>query len=220
MLLPEELIAAIDARVAFALQQSHAWGVVASRDSTVDAQVVFDGSALAVPVKVAADVDAFEGDRVAMAKVGRWWTVLGSMTRHWPTDAVAWQNQGSGSTASTTFANTPTTTAVTFTKRWDNTRVLAAMTGSAYVDTSATDIEFGLKFVDADGVVTTTAAIVSWLFDTTNAHRTKSDYKIVSGLAAGTYTVTAQWRHGATGGGTDSTFGYDVISFHVAEIGP
>jgi hypothetical protein len=221
MALTEDLIAAIDARVAWVLRESFAWGVVVSRDSTVDAQVVFDGSAIAVPVKVGGDVAAFGGERVAMVLVGNWWTVVASMTRHWPTDASARAAQTSGgTTSSTTFADLPDAVTATYIKRWDSTNTLAAMSGSAFTNTTATDIEFGLKFVDANGVVTASTGIATLLFDATSAHRTKSDWKLIPGLPAGVYTVTGQWRHGVTGGGTHTVNGYDTVSLHVAEIGP
>jgi hypothetical protein len=78
------VLQAIDQRVAQGEQTLLAMGTVSAWDQTspTDVQVTFDSTAIAVPCKVF-DVFVAEGDRVGLAKIGRWWTVVGSFTKRW-----------------------------------------------------------------------------------------------------------------------------------------
>lgn len=73
-----DLINVIDARIAQKSVERTAIGTVVARTSATDALVVMDGSQGSVPVKVAGNAPAHEGDRVYVAKFGRWWTVVGA----------------------------------------------------------------------------------------------------------------------------------------------
>lgn len=74
-----DLVALVDQRIRSNQYATSAVGVVASRSSVADADVVFDGSQGAIPVKIAADVIADEGDRVLLNRFGSWWVIVGSM---------------------------------------------------------------------------------------------------------------------------------------------
>lgn len=73
-----DLINVIDARIAQKSVERTVIGTVVARTSATDALVVMDGSQGSVPVKVAGNAPAHEGDRVYLVKFGRWWTVVGA----------------------------------------------------------------------------------------------------------------------------------------------
>lgn len=68
----------IDQRIQAALNPVTKAGTIVERDSSsATAMCVFDGSSLAVPVKVFAGVPAFEGSRVGLCRFGSDWVVVG-----------------------------------------------------------------------------------------------------------------------------------------------
>jgi hypothetical protein len=90
MTYPADLLSLIDERVAKGIQAAAesggaitgaAAGTVVYRTGATTCEVNFDGSMLAAPVKVLGDVEALEGDRVAMLRVGKDWTIMGTFSR-------------------------------------------------------------------------------------------------------------------------------------------
>src|SRR6266566_7499442 len=123
-MLDVDIIRAIDARINQLLPEAlTAMGTVSSLDSTVDANVTFDGSAVALPVKVSGDAEVQEGDRVCLVKFGTWWVIVGTLVRRWQAHAESMVVQSSGgNTSLSTFNDIPNLVSATFKKRWDETR--------------------------------------------------------------------------------------------------
>lgn len=76
-----EMVALIDERIREALTTETAAATVVTRTGNTTANVIFDGSALAVPVKVFGDVNVDAGDRVGLLRIGTDWTIIGAFTR-------------------------------------------------------------------------------------------------------------------------------------------
>ncbi|MFC0504213.1 hypothetical protein [Micromonospora costi] len=72
-----DLLKLIDARIEAYRQKQTATGTVQTRQSASRATVTFDGSALAVPVKVLGHVHVRENSRVTLARFGSEWVVVG-----------------------------------------------------------------------------------------------------------------------------------------------
>ncbi|WP_146605722.1 hypothetical protein [Micromonospora craterilacus] len=68
----------IDARIRAARDRQTAVGTVQASLSASRATVTFDGSALAVPVKVLAHASVQAGSRVALTRYGSEWVVVGA----------------------------------------------------------------------------------------------------------------------------------------------
>ncbi|MEU4367561.1 hypothetical protein [Micromonospora chersina] len=79
MALNSDLLALIDARIDQKLQRLTAVGTVVER-TTSSVMVLFDGSAVAVPVKGSSSVALAAGDRVGLAKFGTDWTVINNFS--------------------------------------------------------------------------------------------------------------------------------------------
>ncbi|MCX5066670.1 flagellar biosynthetic protein FliO [Micromonospora lupini] len=72
-----DLLRLIDARIESARDRATATGTVQERQSATRAAVTFDGSALAVPVKVLTHVQVRENSRVTLVRFGSEWVVVG-----------------------------------------------------------------------------------------------------------------------------------------------
>lgn len=75
----------IDAQIAKAAAKVTDTGTVTSVISTTRLMVMFNGSTVAVPVKVWTNVPVVAGDRVGLAKFGSDWVVIGGNTAPPPT---------------------------------------------------------------------------------------------------------------------------------------
>lgn len=76
MTLNDPTLDLIDARVNAAQERITGAGTMTSRTSATRAMVTFDGSAVAVPVKMGSAVLAEEGDRVGLIKFGSDWVIV------------------------------------------------------------------------------------------------------------------------------------------------
>jgi hypothetical protein len=72
------LLDLVDARVAAGRDRTTIMGTLSERTSATRAMVTFDGSSVAVPVKIFSDVTALEGDRVGLVRFGTDWVVVGT----------------------------------------------------------------------------------------------------------------------------------------------
>jgi hypothetical protein len=81
--LNSDLLDIIDARIASMMPRMSAVGTIIEWTPPA-AMVLFDGSTLAVPVKVFNDVDGRAGDRCGLMKFGHDWAVTGSFGARWP----------------------------------------------------------------------------------------------------------------------------------------
>jgi hypothetical protein len=81
MALAQDMIDLINEQIRASQTQLTSAATVVRRTGATTALVTFDGSALAVPVKVFGDVNIDEGDRVGLVRLGVDWTVVGTFTR-------------------------------------------------------------------------------------------------------------------------------------------
>jgi hypothetical protein len=211
----------VDARVAEALRNRlTAWGTVTNLLGQTDAMVTFDGSAVSVPVKLAGDVAAYEGDRVGLILIGRWWTVIAPLTRYWPGYAGDSKMQAVGSSTSSSMVDTPVVVQCTLVKRWSETRLRVGITGSAWLATAGKAARWGAHFTSPTHAPYD-IQVVDGYYDQSGMHLAWTDWATVpSGdLPAGTYTARVQWSN--TDGVTSiNTSAVDRVSLEVAEIAP
>lgn len=218
MILNSETISLIDQRIRAARDVDRAVGTVASVDaSLLRAAVTFDGSALAVPVKMAGGVNAQAGDRVALNRYGSDWVITATFAVRWPDDQGINVQMPVGTTTSATFVGLPGSPLFMFTKRWTPTRVRIDAHMQAYSTINTTTVVLGCRFNLAG--VDTDVHVVRWYWSEAFVHTSFSGTVRHAGLVAGTYTITPVWARWS-GGGTLSTNADDWLSFSVAEIGP
>jgi hypothetical protein len=211
------LMEVIDQRVAAGVARDTATGTVSARSTTgTGAQVVFDGSALAVPVKVAGGVHAFAGDRVALQRFGADWVVVVSFTPRGPSRATTGGALGFGTTTSVTYVDMPGPVQLAFTKWYDLTTVVARIEVAAYT-TGAGDTGVRYAVNMATGAGSTDYDVAHFFFNPGVQHLPVAGTAPITGLVAGVYTVTARWRRTA-GTGTLTVDSNDWLSMDLNEV--
>lgn len=206
-----DAIRVIDARIAAALRSDNQWGTVSERSDAANAQVVFDGSSSSIPVKVPGSLEAFAGDRVALIKVGTHWIIIHTMTQRLVNEVLNWSQMSVATTTSATASEMSPNLAMTFTKRWNQSGVIATVNLDVFWQSVTNNVaEFGLKFIGSSG--TWTYAIKRAPSNWVGAHEHPWGAKRISGgdtwgsglLPADTYEVRLTWRR-ISGTGTLST---------------
>lgn len=195
-------------------------GTVQSADpSAFRAMVIFDGTTIAMPVKVAGHVGCVAGDRVCLQRFGSDWVVMAAFALRWPGSAGINQVGQVGSTATNTFANMPGSPAYVFTKRWTSTRVKTWIEMTGYADTLGLIHEYGVLYTGG-----TTVKIGQFHNASTGGgadplQRHAFGHTIyISGMAAGTYTANLRWRRNPGAGGTWFQDADDWISAGSEEV--
>lgn len=219
------LVQAIDERVAAGEKTLLAMGTVAAWDPNLptDVMVTFDSSAVAVPCKVF-DLYVAEGDRVGLAKLDRWWTVVGTFTRRWRQvlGGTRWSGGGNLVTGLTTTELVIMTTASIFVPGGTQVQVSA---GVRLLETSAAGSNYIFRIRDGATVGGTQRGEYTWRSpDTTSGWNQYfwAGYDTASTPVVQTYCLTAQ-RIGATGfltmiaGGV--THNVHLIAYAVAPAG-
>lgn len=207
------MLEVIEQRIRALAQASLAVGTVMSVDTTaLRAAVTFDGSSLAVPVKMFGHVDAVEGDRVGLQKFGTDWVIVGAYARRWQAVGGVHQLSAGGTMSSTTYADLPGSPQFTFTKRWSTSAVLMGIVSEVLTDTANTKAVFGLEWVDGTGVTFNTYNL-AWL-EMVSAFNVGTIAGInagITGIPAGVWTVKGKWARwlgaGAIGQNTDIGIG-------------
>jgi hypothetical protein len=219
--LDADMIALIDQRVRSLGQTTRAAGTCVDRDTTgPGGQVVFDGSTVAMPVKVLGHVYVQPGFRCVLDKYGSDWVVTGSFA-----------GQGLGELNRVVFGSTNTTTSSTFidftdmgpstfTKGYDLTLVRMAITAACFVTVAGnTSARFGMRLTPQDPGSTYTAQdyTLPLLFHN-NVSSHQSAYYTIRALSipAGAYTVQMRWRRSG-GTGTINVDGNDVFVLEMDE---
>lgn len=214
-----DILAIIDQRIAAALASHNdtATGVVTSVDqSTLAAEVTFDPTGVAAPVKMLGHVVALEGDRVNLQRfggnktrserptderlsdrVGDWYIVGVTNARHTLASRSINQSTGAGQTTNSTWTAMPGSPQIAgFTKVLDTTAVIIAMTWSGFGDNIGTVVEWG---VTHDGGVTDSKLGDFQVANTTGAAFSDrqpglSGFRRFTGWTAGSYDLVFQWR--------------------------
>lgn len=212
----------IDERIRAAQSKERAFGTVATvSSSALRATVTFDGSSLAVPVKVFGGVDPAAGDRVTLDRYGSDWVITGTFAlRYLDQQGVNGQAPTDTTTAGLfeTYAGDPS---FQWTKRWDATRTRCEAHAAMYSTVNSTTVAIGMRFTNNATAVSVDQHIVHWYWTVAFEHTQCSGvvFMPAASLGAGSYTVYPLWaRIGGTG--VISTNSDDWYSFAATEIGP
>jgi hypothetical protein len=200
----EDLATFVDQRIRSAQQRERAAGSCVTRDTTgPGAMVIFDGSTVAVPVKVLGNVFLRPEDRCVLDRYGSDWVVTGS-----------WSALGLGesshvvlgpspgvNTVSTTFVDLAEFGDLTFTKAYDSTFVRCGLQAGGYATVSAaTGARFGVRFTPTDptgGYTATDYNLTTVYWNDLSKHLGNYSMLRLLGIPAGEYTVTMRWRRNA-----------------------
>jgi hypothetical protein len=216
-----DIVAAINEAVAMAIKQTTAVGTVAAMSFDSNVMVTLDGSTQAVPCKVFGDVQAYEGDRVGLVLLGRWWTVVGSFTKRWPSNVGVSVAQSGGTTTSSSFADTPAVVECAYTKRWDTTWTRVEILAQAFLSgTPASSVQFGVKFTSlSESAVTVNVAFFN--FNSASVHTQIGGVVYIDDttISPGTYAARVVWKRVA-GAATIQVDGNDTIALSVEEVVP
>jgi hypothetical protein len=197
----DDQIRLIDERIALARRQDRATGTVVSRDTIgPGATVIFDGSTVAMPVRVAGGVGATDGDRVLLTRHGSDWIVTESFSAFSLGEAnKALDNLGAatGALTSATFVDLAEFGGLPFAKTYDLTFVRMQVQAQAFVTGAAAKVFFALRFTPVAGGIGFTPSDVPMggiNINQLNTHVSYTTPRRNTGIPAGTYTVTLRWR--------------------------
>lgn len=209
------MLRTIDQRIVANRDTNRVMGTVVSTDTVnLRAMAVFDGSAQAMPVKMAGHVHATEGDRVMIDKYGHDWVIMGSFSRRTYGRSADTVPAQSGSTTSGTYSAIPGAPSYAFVKRWDNTYVTVMQAITAHTDVANTAVGFGVSF-NGGTVLDTVPVMMAVAF----IHTAAVGAETFAGIPAGTYSVVPHWRRIA-GSGSVLHSANDTASLSIAEIEP
>jgi hypothetical protein len=218
MSINDPLLDVIDQRIKTSAERTSAVGTVAYRSTSFhdrECLVTFDGSSVAVPCKMAGDVEVQSGDRVGLQKFGSDWAVIVSFTRRWPNEIGFDTTAATGTSTSTTYTDVPGSPAFTIIKRYDETTLKLYVSVSCSSDSTGMRAMFGLS----DG--TTTYDVVSvHLGATAFVRYSMSSYRSLFAFPAGEYTFTLQWKRTAGTGTLQMFVDDDWVSIGATEIAP
>lgn len=213
---------AVDLRIAKATSlDTTAWGTVQSVDPpNFLAQVVMEGTSVAVPAKLFQHTWCEPNDRVALEKIGSDWFIKGVMQvtpyeRSWRESSIQ-QNGAVGSTSSSSYANMPGGPSWTVNKQFDATKLRHDYACSMYPDVLGRIAVLGVRL---DGGTTLDVVKAHWA-DTLGSG---GGYRMFvvgwvyqTGITAGAHTAEARWKNG--GAGTITTDTDDRWSFSTREL--
>lgn len=219
----EQQIALIDQRIRVGQRKASATGTIVSRDTTgPGATVLQDGATVATPAKVAGTTFAQPGDRCMLDLYGSDWIVTNSFS----STAFGEANRALDALPST--ATGPTSTAFidlvefgtfVFTKNFDNTFVRMQVQVQAFVTTAIAKPFWGLRLTPTSGGVGYTPADISMgglQINALSTHITYTSMRRITGIPAGTYTVSLRWRR-VSGTGTISADTNDAYAVELDE---
>ena len=206
--LDADLIALIDQRVRAAQAVTAAQGTCVDRDTTgPKAQVLFDGSTVAMPVLVLGHVNLQPGMRCVLNRYERTWVVTGSFAHPEALGAATIIQFGPADTVtSATFVDLAIN-AWTFTKLYDLTQVRLGMSAAAFSTAVNTIGRWALRLTPQDPGNTYTPvdlqlSHVAW--NAANEHKGGYAEKWVADIPAGAYTCQIRWKRNS-GTGTITT---------------
>lgn len=202
----QELIKLVDQRVRVAQIKERAVGTVAERDTTgPGAQVIFDGSQSAMPVKVLGHVFCSTGDRVVLERYGSDWVVTGAWAALALGEATSWvlPSGPSGTLTSGTFVDIVEFTPLAFVKAYDQTFVRIGLQAACFCNVSGgTSVRWAVRMtpVDTSSSFTATDFDCGYIyFNQTGVHMQSVSFTRVVSLAdggapAGNYLLSLRWR--------------------------
>ncbi len=222
MALDAEMIRLIDQRIRAERQAVRAVGTCVDRATTgPGANVIFDGSTVAMPVKVPGNVFLQPGNRCLLDKYGSDWVVTESWSGFGLGEASAnrFGTTTTGPVSSASFVDYTDFEVIRFDKAYDNTYVRIGLQASCFSSTAGAGVRFGVRLtaVESGTGYTSTDYPLTWIYcGQTNVHVPNYFAYRPTGIPAGSYNVQMRWRraNGATGCQTDSN---DQISLEMDE---
>jgi hypothetical protein len=206
------ILRAVREIVAASKKPSQRAGTVVGRDDdTAKVLVIFDGDALAVPVKCFANVDAFPGDRVGLVRFDSDWIIVGSFTRHGPSIMGIRDILGVTSTSSASFVDMDGGHAFLWRKQYDETRTRITMMVSGYTNDPGSEVSYGVNIVGYADVT------VAHNLYSAATHEVTSGIKIEPAFSAGYWWIYSRWRLNA-GTGPVACNAADRLTVVVEEI--
>jgi hypothetical protein len=221
--LGEGMLGVIQAEIDQARQTVLKMGTIAQRDSTGPlAMVVFDGSSgTAQRVKCFEDVLVSIGDRVGVGCFQGEWIILGNYTLRGLADELqTYTWTGTNSLSATTYTDMPGVPGLTYVKMRDSTIMEYRVECSTRNNTSACQVQFGLRVTKDDLTVDYDQDVRRIAINALNVHtHFAQTVRAASAHAAGNYTAVARWFR-ATGTDTPVVDTLDTISFSCREVWP
>jgi hypothetical protein len=200
MSLDADLVQLIDQRIRANSSREKASGTCSQRDLTgPGAQVTFDGSTVAMPVKVLGHVMLQPGDRCVLDKYGSDWIVTGSFSTYGLgfIDGLYFGPAVDETTTSATFVDLVAIAPLTFNKVYDYTHVRMRTTCSGSASVAGTGARYGLRFTPQDAGSSYTPVDYStsfvWFSGTAQDLSTWAGFTNFA-IPAGEYSVQMRWR--------------------------
>lgn len=217
----DDLIALIDQRIRSQSLRQRATGTCVYRDTTgVNAQVVFDGSTVAMPVKVLGSVHLQEGYRCVLDLYGSDWLVTDSWSARALGEASRNTFASSENTVNASFTDMSTfSTPIAFVKRYDVTMVRVAMASAAFSTAISTSARWAVRFTpdDPTNPYTPVDILTNYIYwNNASIHLSHRHAGRSIDLPAGSYTITVRWRR-SSGSGTVTTDSNDMYSLEFDE---
>jgi len=226
---PEETSALVQAIVAESQRLGLTWSIRPATVNTDDLSTgittaTYDGDTTSI-VMINLVGDLYAGDRVYAVSIPQGGNyIVGQPGRPGMVNPYGLHGTGVADTTSlTTFVNLTAPSSFTFTKRRDDTRVRVHMTVGFFVSLANTGMDAGVTF-DGGGSTLTVTRFGATATAGVHLQSTGIQYHPLPGgggspLAAGDYTVQAQWRR-ETGSGSVSRDGQDWLSVECIEVAP
>jgi hypothetical protein len=216
----QDQLDAVDEMISSSRTDIRAVGTVqAVTTSSFLAQVIMDGTSVAVPAKLFQHTWCEVGDRVALDLYGSDWFVSGVMKvtpfeRSWRESSLQ-TNGSSGSTSSGSYADMPGNPSWTVNKQFDSTKLRHDFACSMYADAIGRSVTLGVQLSGG-----TTLDVVKGHWANTGGSLPGIRMFIVgwvyqTGIDAGTYTAEARWKQT---GGVITTDSDDRWSFSTREL--
>jgi hypothetical protein len=219
--LDTDMVALIDQRIRAAGERTKAQGTCVTRDTTgPGGTVLFDGSTVAMPVKVLGNVFVQPGDRCVLDKYQTTWVVTGSFSAFGLGEASKVGNGPSTPTSaltSSTYVDLNEIGPLTFDKVYDNTMVQMTLSITMRSTTSGQvfSSRLGLRFTPLEGQnYTATDLVMNFIRFEDTSQRLGNTYTArVTDIPAGAYSVQVRWRRvSSTGTGVvDSGDVYSIM---------
>lgn len=200
MSIDENLINMIDQRIRAHDAQTRAAGTCVDRAATgPGANVIFDGSSVAMPVKVLGTVFVQPGNRCVLDKYGSDWVVTGAWAATALGEASSMQLGPVGGTTTTSGSLVDLTPIdpVTFSKIYDNTFTEMHLTAGCFVTVANTRVRFALRVTPIDPASGYTAAdyvLAYEHFNVINQHLSFHAMTRALNIPSGSYTVQVRWK--------------------------
>lgn len=214
-----DLVAMVDQRIRLFLSRNRAMGTLATKATTgSEGTALIDGAETATSVKVPGSVFCQPGDRVCLDRYGSDWVVTNAFTGPGFGEALRYVDglpSATGTAPTGAFSDLVEFGTLTFTKVYDATFVAAVVQAGAYSSATLTEAGFAVRFTPidgGDGYTPTDWGVTSLYFNNSGQHLSVTGQRRLTGIPAGTYTVSLRWRRVA---GTGNLAADDRDTFSV-----